>query len=214
MQIGTFEAAENHMKKARSVLAAVYNENLTRYDWHAPDPSEETCNQIVHVKLERQVGLLQAKIAQLEGQMAVAILDPHELVDLQETLMDVDDEISIHNGDFIGDNGVDGSTNGSVYGDGLINDEHLDSSRNFTTDNNSIGGDNLPNEESSEDGGIPDSVVSTTTENAAPVNQFDSVAGYMIFTLDVCIVPYEKKMRLTLNQNIPSTIFCRKDLIT
>lgn len=83
------------MNRSRSVLAAVYNENLLRYDWHAREPDEETCNQIVHVKLEREVGRLQQKIAHLEGQMAVADLDPDELEDLQESVMDVDDEIEM-----------------------------------------------------------------------------------------------------------------------
>lgn len=81
--VGTIEQAEKYLQRARSVLAAVYNENLARYDWHAPDPDEETCNQTVHVKLEHEVGRLQNRIAHLENQMVVANLDPNELRDLQ-----------------------------------------------------------------------------------------------------------------------------------
>lgn len=43
------------LKRRKSVLPAIYNSNLTRYDWYAQEPPEESCNQTVHVKLEREV---------------------------------------------------------------------------------------------------------------------------------------------------------------
>lgn len=95
IQIDTFDQAEEYLKRARPVLPAIYNENLARYDWHARDPDEATCNQTVHVKLEFQVGRLQNRIAHLENQMTIANLDPDELSDLQEIVLDDDDDEEI-----------------------------------------------------------------------------------------------------------------------
>lgn len=67
------------MRRTRHVRGAVYNENLVRYDWHAPEPNEESCNQIVHVKLEKEVTNLKNQVVELQNQlMGVANLDPDE----------------------------------------------------------------------------------------------------------------------------------------
>lgn len=91
-KLDTLEQAKKYLQRARLVLAAIYNENLARYDWHARDPDEETCNQTVHIKFENEVGRLQNRIAHLENQMITADLDPNELRDLQEMVLDDDDD--------------------------------------------------------------------------------------------------------------------------
>lgn len=142
------EAAQSHIVQARSVLGAVYNENLTRYDWHAPDPDEQTCNQTVHVKLEQEVERLQETVERLQAQMAVADLDEGELHDLQETVMDVDDEIEIAGN-------VDGDNEPTVrQKDNSI--EEIDSSLRYDSDSYSelsnVNGDNFENPQPSTSG--------------------------------------------------------------
>lgn len=145
LKIDTFEAAEKHLERARPVLAAVYNENLTRYDWHAPEPDELTCYQTVHVKLEQEVHRLQQKVAHLEGQMAVADLDPNDLQDLQETIMDVDDEIEMALPDQVNEDndldmdGANGSEHFSLNEQSVTNiGNSITDEINNSHDNNSI----------------------------------------------------------------------------
>lgn len=73
----------------------VYNSNIARYDWHAQEPPEESCNQTVHVKLEKEVDRLQLQVQKLQGQLGINNLDPIVLDDLQMEILDEDDDDAV-----------------------------------------------------------------------------------------------------------------------
>lgn len=187
------------------MLAAIYNENLARYDWHAPDPDEETCNQTVHVKLEYEVGRLQNRIAHLENQMSTADLDPNELRDLQEIVLDGDDDDEIQFecvmpdpveikketfGDASEFNGssewshsfVNGTDNNNLESDEASNDEESST----TSDQNTsyVNNNDVPAVQN--DNVVVSSVV-TQQKNPCQTSIYDPVAGYINAITDVSI---------------------------
>lgn len=165
-------------------MPAIYNSNLDRYDWHAPEPTNESCNATVHVKFEQQIDQLQAQIQQLRGQVGVHDLDPIVLEDLQMSVMDDDDEI-----DFIptmpnpivkeepSDNFDFGETDemsdcGNEIYDATSNDINMTTAQN-TSENN------IENE----------SVDEQNTQNPMQIQSiYNNVAGYVHFTVDVIVL--------------------------
>lgn len=85
--------AKEYMEKCRSILPAIYNANLVKYDWMPTDYSvDEQANQIACVKLENEVKRLKAENQRILNEMiGVADLEPDKLEFLQEFVMD--DEI-------------------------------------------------------------------------------------------------------------------------
>lgn len=82
------------MENSRSILPAIYNSNLVKYDWMPPNhfADENVCNRIAHVKLENEVERLHAENQRiLNERIGVIDLDPNELEDLQEIVLN--DEI-------------------------------------------------------------------------------------------------------------------------
>lgn len=86
--------AETFNVNRRSVLPAVYNANLARYNWNPPVPNTNgDCQRqsIVNVKLEAEVTQLRETIVHLQNRIGAENLTTKEMADLQDELMDDDD---------------------------------------------------------------------------------------------------------------------------
>lgn len=174
---------------------------MNRYDWHAPEPTNESCNATVHVKFEHDIDQLQAQIRRLQGQVGVHDLDPIVLEELQMSVMDDDEEIEfiptlpnpivkIEPNDF-----DYGETNDSENGMNDTENAATSNDNNMTTASNSDG---IQTQSTTQNGSID----RPNIQNAMiPVQSiFDSVAGYINFTVDVirCIFPMFGHILLTL----------------
>lgn len=93
--LDTEEQATEYLNGRRRVLPAIYNHNLQKYNWNAPEPDDATCNATVHVKLEFEVERLTNEVRRLQNQMAVEDLDHDELEDIQRIMLDSDDEDAV-----------------------------------------------------------------------------------------------------------------------
>lgn len=188
------------MQRARPVLAAVYNENLARYDWHASDPDEETCNQTVHVKLENQVGRLQNRIAHLENQMVVANLDPNELRDLQEIVLDDEDEIQfecvlpkpIEIKQEAFDDTSQGINDSFELNHSFVSDNEVSNDGEVSTtsgrSNLSVNDNNDDDEQANGNANALETISSAIHQpNSSPTSIYDVVAGYINKTIDVSV---------------------------
>lgn len=96
--IATEEQAELFNLNHRSVLPAIYKENLTRYNWNPPKPApnSDECERqaIVNVKLENENTQLKETIVQLQNRIGAEDLTADEMADLQETIMEDDGDES------------------------------------------------------------------------------------------------------------------------
>lgn len=94
--IGLEKTAEELTEKRRAVLAKVYNEKLTTYDWNLPPPANQIYqNESIYtrIKLEKNVEELQGAIQHLQNRIRIEDLTEDEVVDLQLVLMSDENEI-------------------------------------------------------------------------------------------------------------------------
>lgn len=92
VQIATEEQAQRFNANHRAVLPAIYNANLSRYNWHAPTPTPTPDEHLlVKVKLEDENTQLKETIVHLQNRIGAEDLTVDEMQDIQETLMDDDD---------------------------------------------------------------------------------------------------------------------------
>lgn len=191
---GQKEEADAYMVRKRSVLPVIYNSNLARYDWHAQEPPEESCNQIVHVKLEREVDSLQQEVQRLQGQIGINDLDPIVLEDLQMAVLD-DEEDEVYDFSWAPDvpnpikeeplQNADDSFD-FVYDQPSDNEEE----QNVSVPNMNVSAASTTNTHGQEN---DNQAASLTTVQAATststVNSiFDKVAGFINVTTNVCFL--------------------------
>lgn len=90
--LDTEEQATEYINSRRRILPVIYNHNLQKYNWNAPEPDDATCNATVHVKLEFEVERLTNEVHRLQNQMSVDNLDHDELEEIQRIILESDDE--------------------------------------------------------------------------------------------------------------------------
>lgn len=171
----------NYLGRKRRVLPAIYNSNLARYNWHAPEPPEQSCNAIVHVKLEHEINHLQTEIRRLQGQIGIHDLDPIILEDLQMEVMDDDDD----DGSFLSQS----QPSMRIQTDPDSDETYW--SESSSNRNESNGQDNMP-AENSDNINSNGNVMASTSDQMQSISQADEVnslndivAGNINFTTDV-----------------------------
>lgn len=211
---GQKKDAEAYMVRKRSVLPVIYNSNLARYDWHAQEPPEESCNQTVHVKLEREVDSLQQEVRRLQGQIGINDLEPNVLEDLQMTVLDdEEDEDEVYDFSWAPDvpipkpdikqeplHDADDSFD-FVYEQQSENEEE----QNVSVQNMNVSASSTSNTDGQENynqagpsttaqaakSTTPQAATSTTpkaaTSTTTVTSIFNNVAGFINFTTNVCI---------------------------
>lgn len=180
------------MENSRSILPAIYNSNLVKYDWMPPNhfADENVCNRIAHVKLENEVERLHVENQRiLNERIGVIDLDPNELEDLQEIVLNDEIEfisvmplpIRFKEEPMNDDAGIENIPNNNEPHTDDINDETRESMNSNTLMNESNG----VNEVNSESLLDIDTVSSTANGDRACQSILDPVAGFINVVVDV-----------------------------